>query len=183
MMPFELVLSAQVWAASAAGVEAHSAPISHLIFPLINFLIFAYLLNRFLIPLIKNHLRSRREGILTAVKTAEDNKGQAEVVLQDYVGRLARLDEETKEIRETLRAEGEREKARLLREAEDLALKIKGDADFLAQQEEKVARQQLREEIARKAQEAAEQAIKANIRATDQERLIDEFLVGVGEAR
>ena len=183
MMPFELIPSAQVWAAAATGAEAHTAPITQLIFPLINFLIFFYLLKRFLMPVIKNHLRSRREGILTAVKTAEDDKVQAETVLQDYRGRLARLDEETKEIRETLRAEGEREKARLLHEAEDLALRIKGDADFLALQEEKVARQQLREEIARKAKEAAEQAIKANMRATDQERLIDEFLVGVGEAR
>ncbi|MFQ5916383.1 MAG: hypothetical protein ACE5I0_01080 [Candidatus Binatia bacterium] len=182
MRLFELILSAQVWAASSTGAEAHSAPITHLIFPLINFLIFFYLLKRFLIPLIKNHLRTRREGILNAVKTADEDKERAEAVLRDYRGRLTRLDEETKEIRETLRTEGEREKAKLLREAEELALKIRGDANFLAQQEEKVARQQLREEIARKAQEAAERAIRANIRATDQERLIDEFLVGVGEA-
>lgn len=183
MRLFELASTAQLWATSAAGAEAHSAPISHLVFPLINFLIFLYLIKRFLMPLIKNHLRSRREGIVSAVRTAEEGREHAEAVLRDYRGRLARLDEEGKKIQETLRAEGEREKDKLLREAEDLALKIRADTDFLVQQEAKVARQELREEIAHNAQEAAERAIKANLRGTDQDRLIDEFLVEIGETR
>ncbi len=102
-------------------------------------------------------------------------------MLLDYRNRLVHLDDETKKILETIRAEGEREKARLLLDTEDLVLKIRADADFLAQQEAKVARQQLREEIARIAQAAAENALRANFRATDQERLIDQFLVDIGE--
>ena len=181
MRLYELVTAAQGWAASSAGAQAHSAPITHLIYPLINFLIFCYLLKRFLLPLIKSHLHSRREGIIDAIKTAEEGKKQAEEMLLNYRNRLVHLDDETKKIRETIRAEGEREKAKLLLDTEDLVLKIRADADFLAKQEAKVARQQLREEIARIAQAVAENALRANFRTTDQERLIDQFLVDIGE--
>lgn len=173
----------QVWASSSAGAEGYSAPITQLIYPLINFLIFLYILKRFLLPMITDHLRSRREGIMTAVKTADEAKAQVEAELRDYRDRLSHMDEEIKRIRETLRAEGEREKANLLREAEELASKIKVDTDFLAQQEVKVARQQTREEIARTARAAAEKIIKSEFKAADQQRLLEQFLLGIGEAR
>lgn len=181
MRLFELISSAQEWAASSAGAEAHSAPVTNLVFPLFNFLIFIYLLKRFVVPLINSHLHSRREGIIDAVKTAKEGKEHAEAVLLEYRTRLVRLDEETKMIREAIREEGEREKAKLLRDAEDLAIKIRADADFLAQQEEKIARQQLRAEMARIARAAAEKEVRANLRTTDQERLIDQFLAGIGD--
>jgi len=104
-------------------------------------------------------------------------------VLRNYRDRLASVDDETKTLLETLRAEGEREKAKILREAEELSSKIRADADFVSQQEIKVARQQIREEIARIAQGAAENAIRANLRAADQERLVEQFLQGIEEVR
>jgi F-type H+-transporting ATPase subunit b len=183
MMFLDLVFPASAWAASSGGAEGHSASIYQLIFPIINFAIFLYILKRFLLPPVKNHLRSRRQEILTAITAAAEAKERAEAVLRDYRDRLAHLDEETKKIGETLRAEGEQTKSKILRETEELALKIRADADFLAQQEVKVAGQQVREEIARIAHAAAEKALRTDFKATDQERLVDRFLAGIGEAR
>jgi F-type H+-transporting ATPase subunit b len=104
-------------------------------------------------------------------------------VLRNYRDRLASVDDETKTLLETLRAEGERERAKILREAEELASKIKADADFVSQQEIKIARQQVREEIAQIARETAESAIRANLRAADQERLVEQFLHGIEGVR
>lgn len=171
---------AQLWAAPSAGVEVHAASVTQVIFPLINFLIFLYLVKRFLFPFIKDHLRSRREEILRSVKEADEGRERAEAMVRDYRDRLARLDEETKKIRETLHAEGEREKIKLLAEAEELATKIRADADFLAQQELKVAQQRMREEIARIAQTAAEQAVQRHLTSADQRRLVEGFLQEVG---
>ena len=58
LVPFLLT---HAWAASAGSL--HGPSIVNLVFPVINFLIFAYLLKRFLLPTIKPHLRSRREEL------------------------------------------------------------------------------------------------------------------------
>lgn len=171
-----LIRLAEVWAAPSTGVEPHAASVTQVIFPLINFLIFLYLVKRFLLPFIKDHLRSRREEILNSVKEAEEGRGHAEAMVRDYRGRLERLDEETKKIHETSLAEGEREKVKLLAEAGDLATKIKADADFLAQQEVKVAQRRLREEIAHIARAAAEKVIQRHLTAADQRRMVEEFV-------
>ena len=170
-----------LWAATSAGVEEHAASATQLFYPLINFLIFAYLIKRLLLPVVKNYLRSRREEIVAALGEADESKKRAEAMVQEYRARMARLEEEMKRLREELRADGEREKAKMLREAEETAAKIKVDADFLAEQEIKLARQRLREEIARLARAAAQKLIQSHLTPADQERLVEEFLSGVGE--
>ena len=181
MIPLTQLLLAQAWAASA-GADGHSASITQLIYPLINFLIFAYLIKRFALPALKGHLRSRRERILTDVTGASEAKGRIEATLRDYRDRLSRLEEAKKNILDTLRAESERERTRLLRESEESAAKIKADADFVAQQEVKVARYELRKEMVLMAQAAAEKIIKADFRDADQQHLLDQFLLGIKES-
>ena len=169
----------EAWASTAPGAEGHAPSMTSLIFPVINFLIFVFLIYRFALPPARRYLVSRRDGILAAVRSANESKENADSTLRSFRARLASTDDETKTLLETLRAEGEREKAKILREAEELASKIRADADFVSQQEIKVARQQIREEIARIAQRAAENAIRANLRAADQERLVEQFLQGI----
>ena len=171
----------ELWASSSAGVEEHAASVTEIIFPLINFLIFLYLIKRFLLPVVRSHLRSRREQIVAALREADESKRRAEEMVRDYRARLGRMAEEANRLREELRADGEREKAKLLKEAEELAGKIRADADFLAEQEIKLARQRLREEIARLAQEAAQKLIQSHLTPDDQKRLVEEFLSEVGE--
>ena len=183
MKLWELLFLAQAWAAAAAEAGEHAASVTQLVFPLINFLIFLYLLKRYLLPFARDYLRSRREEIATAVREADEAKQRAIALLRDYQNRLARLSEETRVIREALRAEGEREKAKLLAEAEIVVTRIQTDADFLAQQEVKSARQGLRRQIARAAQAAAEKLVRNNLTAADQKRMVSEFLSEVGEVR
>jgi len=147
-----------------------------LVFSLINFLIFLYLVQRLLFPRLRDHLQSRREELSRAVREAAQGKEHAEAMLREYRRRLARLEGETAAIREMSRKEGEGEKARLLREAGEMALKIQADAEFLGQQEIKVARQQVRREIAQTALAAAVQIIRDHCTPVDQERLAEEFV-------
>lgn len=181
MTLFAALFFPDLWASSSAGVEEHAASVTEIIFPLINFVIFLYLIKRFLLPVVRSHLRSRREQIVAALGEADESKRRAGEMVRDYRARLGRMAEEANRLREELRADGEREKAKLLREAEELAGKIKADADFLAEQEIKLARQRLREEIARLAQEAAQKLIQSHLTPDDQKRLVEEFLSEVGE--
>ena len=176
MRLFVFLFLAELWAAPPAGVEEQTASVTQLVFPLINFLLFIYLVRRFLLPWIKGHLRSRREVMVAALMEAEEGKRRAEAVVRDYHDRLARLNETSEEIRETSRREGERERAKLLREAEEMAAKIKADANFLAEQEVRVAQQRLRGEMARTARAVAEGFIRRHVTSADQDRWVDNFL-------
>ena len=173
---------AELWA-SAAGTEGHAASITQLVFPLINFLIFIYILKRFALPAVKDYLRSRRAEISSALKDADEAKGRAEAAVRDFRSRLAGLDDEARKIREELRAEGGREKAKLIREAEGLASRIKADANFLADQEVKSARRRLREELGQTARTAAEELVQRHLTPADEMRLAEEFLREVGETK
>ncbi len=183
MRSFLIFYLAEAWAAAATGADSHAPSMTSLIFPVINFLIFVFLIYRFALPPARRYLVSRRDEILGAVRSANESKEKANSALRSYRDCLASADDESKTLLETLRAEGEREKAKILREAEELASKIRADADFVSQQEIKVARQQIREEIAQIAQGAAENAIRANLRAADQERLVEQFLQGIEGVR
>lgn len=182
MRVFEILTITQAWA-SAAEAEAHAPSISELFFPLINFLIYAFLIRRFVIPLVRDYLRSRRQEVVTLIDDATENKQRAEATVQDYRGRLARLDQEIRSIHSSLQAEGEREKSKLLQEAERLAAKIMEDAAFLADQEVKVARQKIREEMVNQAKATAKELVQRHLSAADQSRLVADFIQNIGEIR
>ena len=161
------------WA--AAGDGAHAPSVADLLFPLINFLIFAYLVKRFGLPLLEVLSEQRRQTLVEAVATAQQAREDAAGRVRNYRELLDVLDEERARIREGLRAEGERERARIVAEAEESAAKLKADADFLAEQEVKMARQQIRGEIASLAQEAAARVIRQHLAAADQDRMVEDF--------
>ncbi len=167
------MLVSAAWAAS--GGEAHVPSITELLFPLINFLIFAFLVKRYGLPLIRRHLKQRREALTEAVATARQAKGEAEGYVRKYQELLNVLDGECDRIREGLRAEGERERTRIVAEAEEAATKLKADADFLAEQEIKMARRQIRGEMALLAEAAAERVVQQHMAAADQDRMVENF--------
>lgn len=161
--------------AASSGAEGHSSPIVELIFPLVNFLIFGYLVRRFGIPPILQYLRVRREKIVNAVNTAAEAKSEAERYVQQYQDLLGRLQAEGERIKAEFRAEAERERERILAAAEDTAAKLKADAAFLAEQEVKIARHQVRVWLADAAQAAAAKAVHDHLTPDDQTRLVDDF--------
>lgn len=182
MSPLALLGLAEAWA-SSAGAEHHAPSINQIWFPLVNFLIFAFLIKQYALPLVRSYLQSRRGEVLDAIKAAADKKQRAEAVVRDYTARLARLDEETMSIQQAQRAEAEREKTRLLNEADALAAKIKNDARFLADQEIKVAKQQLRHDMAETAKARAIDLVRRHISAADQARVVEDFIQNMGRTR
>ncbi|MGE5305685.1 MAG: hypothetical protein ACM3TN_20435 [Alphaproteobacteria bacterium] len=177
----EILTVATAWA-SAAEAEHHAPSINQILFPLANFLIFVWILKRFALPLVRDFLHSRREEILAAVQSAAESKRRAETIVQDYKSRLARVDQEAQSIEALLRVEGERQKTKLSEEAQALTKKILEDARFLADQEVKIARQKIREEVANLAEARARELVQRHIAAGDQVRLAEEFLREMGHS-
>ncbi len=182
MSVLDLFIATTAWA-SAAGAEHHAPPISDVILPTINFLIYAAVLYYFALPVVRNFLRSRREEIVTAITLASAKKQQAEALVSEYRAKIARVEQEVQSIQTARRADAEQEQAKLLSEAEAMAVKIREDARFLADREVSIAREMLREEMANQAEAMARELVQRNISAADQGRLAQEFIQHIGQAR
>jgi F-type H+-transporting ATPase subunit b len=176
-----LLLSVPAFASEAEEHQAASA--SELIFPFLNFLLFLFLIYKFVIPMVRDYFRNRRAAIAAAINEADEAKRRGETLLADFRSRLARLGDELRRIREEFRADAERAKAKLLEEAAETARRIKSDADFLAEQEVRLARQELRKEIVERAAQTAERLVRENLTSADQKRIVGEFLSEVEAAR
>ncbi|HWH77109.1 MAG TPA: ATP synthase F0 subunit B [Candidatus Binatus sp.] len=181
----ELLVTAQVWAGEAAehGAEHHAPSINDIWFPLGNFLIYLFIIVKFALPPVRDFLKSRREEVVSTIALASAKKQAAEAIVNDYKAKLAGLDREIQSLQAALRDEGEREKAKLLSDAQTTAVKIKEDAQFLADQEVKIARQQVRQDLADQAEAAARELVQRNLSVADQGRLADEFLQNIGQTR
>jgi F-type H+-transporting ATPase subunit b len=178
-----LLSTAQAWA-SEAGHGAHPGPtISDVILPALNFLLYIFIIVKFALPLVRDFLRTRRDEVITTISQASAKKQAAEALVGEYTAKLRGLDREVELIQASLREEGEREKVKLLGETASLAAKIKEDANFLADQEVRMARQRMREDIAEQAVITAQELVQRNLSAADQVSLAEDFIRNIGQAR
>lgn len=149
----------------------------------INFAILVAVLVKLLKKPITGFLTTRREDIQKLLAELEAKKQEADKVSAEYRSRLAALDAETKKIVDELLTEGEAEKQKILAAAERQAEYIKQQAQLAAQQEIKVAREKLQEEIADLSVAAAAELLKKHMKAKDQDHLVKDFMTRVVEAK
>lgn len=178
-----LVLFTPALALAAGGEGHHARSINDIWFPLGNFLIYVFILYKYALPLVRGFLKTRREEVVALMSQAAAKKQAAEALVTDYKNKLVGIDSEIAAIRTALSEEGEREKNRLVSEAETMARKLREDAAFLGEQEIKIARQQLLQEMANQSAAAAQALIQRNLTPADQSRLADEFIQNIGQTR
>ena len=186
MSPVELLevfSTAQAWASTATGAEHHAPSMGDVWWPFWNFVIYAIIIAKFAVPRAREFLKTRREEVVSAISQATAKKQTAEARVSEYKAKLAGLDKEIQSIHAALRDEAEREKSKLISEAQAMAVKIKEDANFLADQEVKIARQRIREELANQAEATARELVRHNLSPADQSRLVQEFIQNIGQTR
>jgi F-type H+-transporting ATPase subunit b len=149
----------------------------------LNFAIMVAILVKLLKKPLTDFLVSRRENIATALAELEQQKAEADAKCKEYKEKLATLDREVEQIVGEYVQEGEVEKGRILEAAEKQAQYLKQQAQLTIQQEVKSARESLQEEIAELSVAAAEEILRKNIKAKDQDRLVQEFMTKVVEAK
>jgi F-type H+-transporting ATPase subunit b len=172
---------ANAWA--AGGGEHHTPTIDEVVFPAINFIIYAGILYFFALPAVRGFLRARREQVVSTMAQASAKKQQAEALVSEYRQKLAGADQEIRSIQASFEQQADAERQRLRNEAQALATKIREDARFLADQEVKAARQRVRQELADQAEAAARDVVQKNIAPADHRRLAQEFIQSIGSAR
>jgi F-type H+-transporting ATPase subunit b len=132
---------------------------------------------------VKSFFRKRTESIADTLNELEIKKKEAEKTYEEYKQKLSQLDKETDRILQEYIEQGEREKARIIANAEKAAAEIRVATDRAIEQEIKSAKEGLQAEIAELSVTAAEALLKEKIGAEDQEKLVDDFMQKVVEAK
>ena len=142
----------------------------------LNFAVLAGALVFLLRKPIAQALDSRIKGIQAQLEDLEAKKAEAEKTLSEYNAKIARLSKESEGIVAEYIRQGNDAKARILKEAEAAAYKLEDQARRNIENEFEIAKQRLQQDIFEKAMTKAEEIIKKNITADDQNRLVDEYL-------
>jgi F-type H+-transporting ATPase subunit b len=178
---FFLLLPVILWAAEEGHGE-HVPSISDLVFPVINFLLFVFILYRYVIPTVRDALRQRREKITLALEEAKRAKEEAERLRKDYELKLAGLAAEQEKIQEQALEAAERERERIVEEARQMAERVKSEVQQIAQREVEEARRTLRQEAANQAVRIATELIQSRLTQTDHRRFVQDLVIEVPNA-
>lgn len=157
---------------SAGGEEGHTG----MYWKVFNFILLAGGLYLIWAKWLKGALEGRSKDIQCALEEAHRTRAEAEAKLKEYQQKLALLDQKVAQIRTDLKVEAGEEKKKILEEAENAAIKIKGQAKRTAEQEVKKAKLELQKEVARLAVEMAKEILAEQIKPEDQKRLAKDYV-------
>ncbi|MAQ16657.1 MAG: hypothetical protein CMN30_17920 [Sandaracinus sp.] len=127
-------------------------------------------------------LVSRRREIEEHLAEAQRLKAEAEAKKAEYSERLAALDGQLETLRADMVRAGEKERDRIVAEAESKAASIRKDVEFTIQQRMKQLREDLAAEMATAAIAAAEEVLRSETQPADQQRLAESYLKSLATA-
>ncbi|MEW6186472.1 MAG: F0F1 ATP synthase subunit B [Thermodesulfobacteriota bacterium] len=193
LVAFLFLLAGLVYASSGGeggGAAGHGAEAAHgggetterlldLLYRSINFIIFFGVLFFLLRKPLKQALADRRESIQKELADLEARKEEAQQEYQALEKRISNIKEEREAILVEYKAEAEKEKQKIIDNAQKMAARIVDQAQVTIQQEMQKASLALRQEMSDTAVRMAEEILKKNITDNDQKVLIGEYLAKV----
>jgi F-type H+-transporting ATPase subunit b len=154
-----------------------------LVWRIANFSVLLLILHVLLTHRIARFLTDRRSAIADALDEAEKARRESKKKYDEVNRMLEKAKQEIDDIHASFITEGQRERDRLIKNAEREAEKIKKQAEQAAVQEVRKARFALRAEAADLAVEMAEEVLKKNIKEKDQKRIVKEFIDRTSELK
>lgn len=170
-----LMFSGVAWSSSGGGHEAKGWVATDT-YKVMNFTVLMVALFFLLRKPVAQALNARIKGIKEQIDDLEAKKKEADKKLAEYNEKLSLLDKEAENIIAEYVKQGKEAKARILEQAELEAKKLEYQAGRNIENELKLAKSKLQEEIFEKALIKAEEIIKSRITGEDQDKLIDEYL-------
>ena len=145
----------------------------------LDFLIFYWLLYKFLWPVGKKLAGERHDQIKNALEEAAELRKQAADKLADYEKRIKDVDAEIEKLVAGIRADAEADKARILEAAKRQTEQMKKDAEMRIAAEIELARAKLADEVAAAASAATEKLLRERTTPDDQRKLVSTFIAGI----
>lgn len=147
----------------------------------VNFALLVFVIVRMGKKPVGAFLSSRREGIERGISEAAEVKRAAEQAFNTYTERMKTLDAELAKLRKDVAEAAERDRARIVAEANDSVARLKAETDALVQRQAEQLEAQIRREIVAAAAQAAEKAARELSTPEDQQRIADAFMRELGK--
>jgi len=176
------LLLADLAVAEEAGEAAHHAveiPTS-LTFQFINFVLYAALLVWFLRKPVKNYFADRESAFNQALVKAKHAKEEAEKNKREVADRLAKLQSSADQSVREAKADAETLKAKIIAEAQDMAKRMREEAQRSATMEIERAKNELREDLLNQSVALSKKILSEKMAEPDQKRLQTEFVDKIG---
>ncbi len=121
-------------------------------------------------------LKARRDAVAKELDEAAQIKAEAKAKLEEYSNKLKKLGDELERMKAELTLAGEKDRDRIVKEAEEKAERMRKDAQFLIEQEVKQLRIDMLKHAVLASSAAAEQVLKSKLSSADHDRLANEYL-------
>lgn len=157
-------------------VEALGISLKEFIFYLINFLILVGILTKFLYRPFLDMLAKRKQSIKDALDNAELTNRRADEKMENYDRRIAKVEEEGREIIRNAKIKAEAQARDIIDEANKQAADMIAKAETAIQKEKEKAMVDMKHEIAALAILAAEKIVEHEIQKVGQEAVVDEII-------
>jgi len=175
VIAFVLLTALDAHAATGGG-EDHGKELIDFAWRVVNMIVLVGFLYWLLAQKIKEFFIGRREGIKTALEQAVIARQEAEQKYKEYNDKLEKATEEIAGISDMIKTQGLAEKERILEDARKAAQKMKEDTQARLEQEFKQAGNLLRAEAVKLSVEMAEELLKRNIKASDHDEMVKDYM-------
>ena len=155
---------------------AHHAGIGDLLFPAINFAIFAYVAVRVLAGTMGEYFRDRTDRLRAELEAGARARQEADRLRAAIDRDLADLPAQRDRLKADLLATAEEARASLLAQGREAAERIRAGARLVAEQEVQAARRAVRAEVVEEAIRQAIPLVRAALTPDDQARFVREFV-------
>ncbi len=162
-------------------LEALGIDLKELIFAIVNFLILVGVLGKFLYKPFLNALHNRTQTIQDAYDNADATNRKAEEKYEAYTKKLARAEDEARNIIKQAKLRADEQAAMIVEEAKNEAARIREQTKKDIEREKEQAVMDARSQITDIALLAASRIVEKEIDAEGQERIIDSILEKAGE--
>lgn len=163
--------------AGAHGGHDDSGRIRDLFYRFINFALLVVILFLALRKApIKSFFSARREEIKKRLDDLSKEKEEAEQRLRQLEGELSELENRKTKIIKEFEAEGLAEKERIIAEATQRSKQILEQTELIIQREIQTAKDRIRQDVVEMAAQKAQELIASEIKDSDQDHLVQEFL-------
>ena len=152
-----------------------------LIAQLLNLFITVLVMKKFLFKPIREVLQKRKEMADAEIADATKAKEEAESLKSEYEASMKTARDKANEIVATAQKAATQQSEEIIKEANAQAISIKSKAERDIEQERRKAVNEIKDEIGDMAMEIAGKVIERELKASDHEKLIDDFINKVGE--
>ena len=145
-----------------------------IVIPYANFILFLALAYHFFRKPVTAAAQKKRQDFEAAKAEAERARNEAVEALQKLEARMANLQTEIDDIRNSAKAAADHEAERIVSGAKELAQHLEDEAKRIAANEVEKARHELRVEVIRQAKESVASKIKNELGAEEHGRLMQD---------